>query len=115
MSYDDRNLSSFGVEGPSTLSIFLSYWFGFKASTTQHVFSAACSVSRHDTGKEWLPSLFCESCITTLIKRQWPIYEESLAKANCKVIVWLLLIAYHVSCESNRHYRIPGTIYLVLA
>lgn len=91
----------------STLSIFLLCWFGFKVPNTKHVLSAAYSVSRHDTGTEWLPSLFCESCITTLIKRQWPIYEESLAKANCKVSVWLSTC--HVSCESNCHCRIPYT------
>lgn len=37
------------------------------------------------TGKQWLPSSFCEACIATLLKRQWSIYEESLGKATCKV------------------------------
>lgn len=32
-----------------------------------------------------MPSLFCEMCITRLIERQWPLYEESLATATCKV------------------------------
>ena len=36
-------------------------------------------------GKPWLPSFFCKGCIEVLIKRQWPIYEETLAKATCKV------------------------------
>eukprot|EP00752_Nemacystus_decipiens_P016391 g14653.t1 len=39
---------------------------------------------RTGEGKPWLPSLFCKGCIEVLIKRQWPIYEESLAKATCK-------------------------------
>lgn len=39
---------------------------------------------RTGEGNAWLPSLFCETCVATLIKRQWPIYEETLAKATCK-------------------------------
>ncbi|CAM9715097.1 unnamed protein product [Ascophyllum nodosum] len=39
---------------------------------------------RTGEGNDWLPSLFCEFCIMTLRKKQWPMYEESLAKATCK-------------------------------
>eukprot|EP00903_Cladosiphon_okamuranus_P009270 g8845.t1 len=39
---------------------------------------------RTGEGKPWLPSLFCKGCIKMLIKRQWSIYEETLAKATCK-------------------------------
>ena len=66
-------------------SFFVDLVSKYLRVNTKHAFAAVCSVSRHDAGAEWLPSLFCEMCITTLIKRQWPIYEESLAKATCKV------------------------------
>lgn len=42
-------------------------------------------LSSGKAGKPWLPSLFCKGCIEVLMKRQWPIYEETLAKATCKV------------------------------
>ncbi|CAM9639727.1 unnamed protein product [Scytosiphon promiscuus] len=40
--------------------------------------------SLRNTGNPWLPSLFCKMCIEVLIKRQWSIYEDGLAKATCK-------------------------------
>ncbi|CAN0266325.1 unnamed protein product [Ectocarpus sp. 6 AP-2014] len=39
---------------------------------------------RTGEGKEWRPSFFCKMCIGVLIKSQWSIYEDTLAKATCK-------------------------------
>ncbi|CAM9904957.1 unnamed protein product [Ectocarpus sp. 12 AP-2014] len=39
---------------------------------------------RTGEGKEWRPSLFCKMCIGVLIKSQWSIFEDTLAKATCK-------------------------------
>lgn len=44
-----------------------------------------CLCLSHNAGKEWRPSLFCKMCIGVLIKSQWSIYEDTLAKATCKV------------------------------
>lgn len=32
----------------------------------------------------WMPSGFCEMCITYLVKTQWELYTSALAKTTCK-------------------------------
>ena len=37
-----------------------------------------------EQGGKWLPSGFCQICVTHLLKTQWPNYTKALAAVTCK-------------------------------
>jgi hypothetical protein len=39
---------------------------------------------KSDADSAWMPSLFCENCVSHLINTQWEIYTKALATTNCK-------------------------------